>query len=673
MYPCCDRCRLTTARPNQEKYFYFALQKHRAEQLENYIGDADALIHSGSDYHHIKSQQPSMFPAPLRRMSRTRSQFSILNDEHIQSRNSFLEPTPSERSYDPYRSSKSQVTARKGSYVNVTIHRNGSKHSRSHSTGASNSRNPGSLRVEALKQEQRRVSTASRASSSASFKRTSMSSRPRAGTARSNSRSSMGSSLPATSSPIVIKPSSKHKRPVNFSHLRRGSNASGQATQSASNLTVTPQKSHAHDKHSSPDLREPLSSPISDNGMHVKAKKDAQNLQLPRPRTRRGNTNSLVIDTEARKVSTELGQYCEQVFNHRSSSTSSHATSATTAVLPYDTPPSSVSNWGSTPSAQESRTPTASLRPLPETPTATPNTVVAREIAETRKRLAAYAADERNPQTYTDVMAQLDALLMPRVSHVEQKRATSLPEPKHSEFSSFLPPISEEEKAYDGDLGAWSQSAVALQSLSSQQPINKGLAHPWEHDPTTTIRMIDTSSPPRPAPLNIRKTSSVNNPVLKPDVIPRFLDTQSTSETRTRRATNPTSPIRPNMSEAGTGNASNKQHHAVAQQKKWAWWRKNKSSDIELKTDMRSTSCEMLPASTEFEKYWKRQPSDSTRNDPLMSGGLLSPKEFGSSGKRPGFLHFLRRPTKLAQHKGFGSGKYSSMSCVISCTDMGIS
>ncbi|KAK5016923.1 serine/threonine-protein kinase gin4, partial [Cryomyces antarcticus] len=153
--------RLLNQEPNQEKYFYATLVKHRDEHLENYIASPSSVGYSASDYHHIKPAAVSrkQHPSPDR-AERSKSGFSIMNDEHLGSSNSFHEPPPSVSSYDPFRASRDPIVAMPRNYMNVTVHRG--KSSRKGKSVTSNSlRQPSSLRIEILKKRNGQDSAAS--------------------------------------------------------------------------------------------------------------------------------------------------------------------------------------------------------------------------------------------------------------------------------------------------------------------------------------------------------------------------------------------------------------------------------------------------------------------------------------------------------------------------------
>lgn len=644
---------LTACRPNHEKYFYYALMKHREEQLENFTPTQDHLRYSSSDYHHLQGQAkrvsaPGANPRPA---SRSKSQFSILNDEHLQSRNSILEPPPSERSYDPYRASKDPIVKDKDGY-SVTVHTGASRHSQKQAT-TQTLRHPPSLRVEALKKEQRRISTAS---SSASLGNSRASLRSKRTLSRhSMSRASLASSNIPSSPPVIVRPSNKHKRPVNFSHLRKSSTASALDDTQSTNATLTPRKRASRIKQSAPDIRDPLSSPAIYFQSPVRSKKETQASSAAQAR-QHGHTNSQVINTEARKVSTELGRFCEEAFN-RSSGSSSHRTSATASQTPYDTPPSSISNQNSTHSVHGQITPAGPKRPLPEVPAETPNSYAARELAETRNRLAArYVADpSASSQTYTEVLAHLDALLKRPLPAADSKRAVSLPEPKYSAFFSELPAISEE-KQPDSDIKRASKDATDSHAGAAEHAGLVKIGAPEKHVPT--IRMVEPSSPHRPAPLNIRKTSSATTATLNGNALRSPLDGAAARQ-KVSRITTPTSPKQLDMFTGRFGGNLFSPTDDSAPTKKRPWWRRNKTPDAGAEKPHSPKSWEDLddstrsPASVELDRRAKRI-SDPRTEMHYMSGALAVQEPASLKGKRPGFLKFFERSPKSYVEQDYG-------------------
>ncbi|KAK3076802.1 hypothetical protein LTS18_012020, partial [Coniosporium uncinatum] len=311
-----------------------------------------------------------------------------------------------------------------------------------------------------------------------------------------------------------MRPSSIHKRPVNFSHIRRSSTASQltpmrdtvstkRASEAGSWLTV-PQ--------SEPNVVTLASTPAVQSEHIVRSRKE--NLVAPAPRlsVRSAQSPGRYIEREARKVSTELEKACEEAFNRSSIGSSIH-TNATDKPSPYsDTPPSSVSHGPSPVINKASTLDSRAIanRPLPPLPTETPKTYTARELAETRHRLAARYAEsgEDGRGYYESILQHLDNLLPPQ--HRDGSRAASAPQ-SSADHVTYLPAISEESRLADGDEEDLPGPATARRyhrSVTEPFRSRTGKSH--------TIRMVEPSSPCPPgekpiAPLNIRKVSGASS------------------------------------------------------------------------------------------------------------------------------------------------------------------
>lgn len=489
---------------NQEKFFYSALVRHRLEQLENYYSDPVVMGYSASDYHHAQpADGASMPPLPRGVPTKSHSQYSIMNNEHLYSKHSFFEPPSSEISYDPFRASKSPMLANK-SDVKVTVHRSSSRSSRARGRPITPSqRQSSSLRVETLKRNKLRGSGLS----SSTSKKSSVARKTTSSTRRSVSRISMSSSSAWPSSPPVAFRKNSYRRGVSFSRLRR---------QSTANVhTAEPGRSQPQ---STPTVPEPPPVPlIVRPGDSVRNPK--QKTQQHRAQARPGkpsDTPGHVIAKEARKVSTELDKLCEEAF-FRSSIESSIDSSMVDAHSPqqFETPPSSVSKKGSGLSNREARNSgslakeTIQNRPLPPLPTETPNTFIARELLQTRDRLAARCAEEGDTTgNFDEVLAHLDRLLKPAMEKHESKRSISAPQPRHG---AGLPGHLREEPA-EPETGDGTTRQEGLRAVTHPGNSRPDVPARRYTDNPATIRVVDPSSPSpvTVAPLNIRKRSGVS-------------------------------------------------------------------------------------------------------------------------------------------------------------------
>ncbi|KAJ5298200.1 uncharacterized protein N7443_006320 [Penicillium atrosanguineum] len=112
--------RIMCLEPTHERMFYNALAKFRDEQLENYQGQP--LEYSASDYHHIS--RPGGKGRRNRSNSKRRSHISKVKDLHRRMGGT-QEPKScaSVESYDPYRSPKNNGAAAEAKFAQITIHK----------------------------------------------------------------------------------------------------------------------------------------------------------------------------------------------------------------------------------------------------------------------------------------------------------------------------------------------------------------------------------------------------------------------------------------------------------------------------------------------------------------------------------------------------------------------
>ncbi|KAF2036063.1 Pkinase-domain-containing protein [Setomelanomma holmii] len=226
-------------------------------------------------------------------------------------------------------------------------------------------------------------------------------------------------------------------------------------------------------------------------------------IEAPRLKLRKLDSPSKYIQSEARKVSTELGKVMEEAFN-RSSISSSVRTSRTDAhdLSQYDTPPTSFTNTrdsgGSSLATPNTKTALAQ-RPLPPIPSETPNTFLQRKLAETRAEIARRLdVDGDNTDHFNEVLENLDRLMLPVVNAKRTISAPAkspehpalhvIPEEKHDSAERFEQPYSPHYRAVTDPVRPQAHRAVTAEQ---------------------TIRLVD-QSPTRVAPLNIRKRSSAS-------------------------------------------------------------------------------------------------------------------------------------------------------------------
>ena len=440
---------------------------------------------------------------PKQKHKRSQSGYSILNNEHMYSKHSFFESPVSEASYDPFRASRQPIIPEKPSHPSVTVRRrtsNGSRNLRpatalGHRTGSS-------LRIQALRNS-KRGSAVSRSSS----KRTTPS--QRSVHARSVSRSSLASSHWPSSPPVIARAGGIGRRGVSFSHLyRRGSTA----TASTADTGAAP---YTSDRYTSFDRRREsigsygssLRSGTVQQSPAARTKSRASaGAAVPRLRARKPDSPSKYIQSEARKVSTELGKVMEEAFNRSSMSSSTRSTHTDAyqdaTFSQYDTPPTSFSNrdsGGSTIVTPSTKAMLAS-RPLPPIPKETPNTFLHRKLVETREDIARKLTEaDDNTEHFTEVLEHLDRLIIPPAN---SKRVVSAParSPEHPAPLHAIP----EEVKVDGGAGSETHSPHYRAVTDPVRPQARRAVTAQD-----TIRLVD-QSPTRVAPLNIRKRSGAS-------------------------------------------------------------------------------------------------------------------------------------------------------------------
>lgn len=318
----------------------------------------------------------------------------------------------------------------------------------------------------------------------------------------------MNSSYWASSPPVVARSGGIGRRGVSFSHSRdRRSSVATASTMDYSTLAYmsdentpinrphTAMGSYASSEYGS-SHRSSTRQPSSAYRSRVRA---TPRPDLPRPKLRTQESPTKYIQSEARKVSTELGKAMEEAFNRSSVGSSIH-TSGTDGQH-YDTPPTSFSNTrdsGGSYIATPNTKAALSQRPLPPIPSETPNTFLQRKLAETRAEIARRLEENGdNVDHYTEVLENLDRLMLPVPN---TKRIVSAPakSPEHPAPLHAIP----EEKHDIGDgfeQPYRSQYRVATDPIRPQAPRAVTDQH--------TIRLVD-QSPTRIAPLNIQKRST---------------------------------------------------------------------------------------------------------------------------------------------------------------------
>ncbi|CAK9187958.1 unnamed protein product [Ilex paraguariensis] len=199
--------KLLCEEPNDQKAFYWLLYNYRDKQLEDFKPE---IARSMSDYHHLKPAiwkkrvSTCQFAQPRANgHGRSVSRFTVIS-------NAADTETDTDKSYDPYRGSRMlQNCDPEVSHAKIVIHRD--------AQGSPN-----------VSQTARHRSSSAARRGPASSVRTSM-------TARQSSRGSLASLRSSRQGvPHVSAPGQRHKRGVDFTHIRKRSSSVGPASKTGS-------------------------------------------------------------------------------------------------------------------------------------------------------------------------------------------------------------------------------------------------------------------------------------------------------------------------------------------------------------------------------------------------------------------------------------------------------
>ncbi|KAI9846471.1 MAG: hypothetical protein M1838_001255 [Thelocarpon superellum] len=512
--------KLLTEEANQEKFFYYLLLKYREKHLEDYPGPS--LEYSASDYHHNRPARKKRAPqrsanALSRAQGRQGSQFSIVSDGNVRSkaRRSYYEDPDTAatvESYDPFRSSRNPVHVAEAKYANVTVLRGQSNASReaqqSLAPPAVTKLYPGSTSL-----SHGSITSASRPLTP-SQRKSSLS--------RLGSKGSLASSARRGSSPAVIRPSSSHKRGVSFAHLRKPgpAEASSSTRQGArSRVEQRHERSHGRSRGAQVTVIETSSSPPTESNITPRPRRGTTNAR-PGSAGQKTTAPSVMWREEARQVSSELEKFCEEAFNR--SSVSSARTTATEAVVAYDTPISTFSARDESPLLRKGpvkpSAPSPVERPLPAPPLIVMDAYTEQQLLATRDRLKQRAIEGSagaSQEYLDDVIAHLDRLLAPapfQATAPDQGRryVSASADCRSPAETNHLPSISEERHGDYHDLRRMKHRAQQGQRTSSE-PTGTATVPSTSQERDFAYAAFHRSSPAPVtpvAPLNVRKRST---------------------------------------------------------------------------------------------------------------------------------------------------------------------
>ncbi|KAJ6095278.1 hypothetical protein N7486_006024 [Penicillium sp. IBT 16267x] len=549
--------RVMSLEPTHERMFYNSLVKFRDEQLENYQGQP--LEYSASDYHHI-----SKFGE---RAQRGRTEAGGTNSKrrspaikHLHRRlGNTQEPMSpaSVQSYDPFRSPKAQGTAVEAKFAQITVHHAVPEIPERGEVAPVGKPPPSIMEVEEPEDENEVSDSPFTVLQERKHKPNSM-------------KSLQSSKMPHSSShlPGLSTHSTSYRRNVSFRHARNRSQGS---TKLKRRKTTRNQRGELKRSPSAASLQMiadglsfiPSSPPLPAQPTVVRS----GNKSKSQDQTRRFRHPDFIWKEDARKVSHELSQICEEAFN--GSSVTTMRTASTYTETGYETPTTPVSMASPNCVDQFSKPP--SMRASYHPPRESSRAYSIQELTETRQKLVEHSSSRTDniPGYLSGVIGHLDRLIEEKQS---QKFANGLGENE----PRFVDPVAAPTPPGEISLPAISEefaSPVRGNPDGFSPKRRPKLRHTTRHsDGKATIRMVPHSSlrsMEEVKPLMIRK----KNQLMEPDI--HSTDRMRAFSAGSRQSRNPGG-LDPISEIAG----SPKKEEKGTENKKWSWFRaRSQNSD----------------------------------------------------------------------------------------------
>ncbi|KAI1329944.1 hypothetical protein F5Y16DRAFT_60460 [Xylariaceae sp. FL0255] len=492
---------LCHSEPNDQKLFYWLLLGYREKSLENYD---PGLTYSQSDYHHLrpvnwkKKYTTAEFPS---RYGRTPSRFTVIStvtteedfeEDFEEGSEDGTHASGTVQSYDPYKSSRIMPDVH-ASHAKIVIHRKASSAKHSARSASVRPLQCGSFRSS---------STRSKLGKGGRFVPASIAIRA--------SRCSLAS-IQSSGGASYIRPASRQKRGVDFSHIRK------------------PSETRRHEVRASPSIAgdEPTLNPN-----HATPVSSAANIQTYKNMNvrQRGGIQSMadmsssiqngsVWNEEMREFSHSIAQDCDNAFNSSMLSPSPYLDPPTcdsqaafsSLSLPMDTPAMSkrLANVDRVSRPWDSR-------PLPPTP---PITASVRQEIKMAKRRAFQQMDNPSEAANADrVLSHLNCF--PHIKESvdeEEPNVRIVSAPIYSQYSTQwgkdkipLPSINERSRDWRGDNSMDRSRIVSAPARYGQPQTEDVVGLEYLARQKETIRFVDSplkisdQDNATPAPLQIR-------------------------------------------------------------------------------------------------------------------------------------------------------------------------
>ncbi|KAL3460660.1 hypothetical protein BJX64DRAFT_300594 [Aspergillus heterothallicus] len=627
--------RLLNLEPTQERMFYYALVKFRNEQLENYQGQQ--LKYSASDYHHISRGQARL-SKHLRSHShgsRRRSQAPAVK-ETGKRRPLTKEPKSSctVESYDPFRSPFNRALERSPEYARVTIHRDqpASCPKQAYAEIMASS-NP------FLDDDQEEIDYQKSPPFTVVHKK-----RPKVNSVKSfHSKASLSGSrrgLNCMSTPR----SASYRRGVSFRHNRNRSQGSmsvktkrrrtGPKRQSSEGSLISVfDDDPFSDPQGSPMLP---AQPTVVRGTGIAIKTAAQ---------RRVQHSDIIWKDDARKVSHELSQICEEAFNGSSLSTGC----TDTTCVGSETPATSVSiaSPGVSDHQIDGSSSTVCLAPI-TSGDSLKHSYATQELEETRRRLIEHSSKGGSkdiPAYLARVISHLDRLIEqektrahPRqIAKIEANRSMNELFFGSSLNDSHLPIISEELKVPSG-------SPVSTGLKNKRRNVSESTAASSHHSDASrgkrSIRMVPQSSFQSISNVEPWMVGKQRSPIDKEAIVAENDSAQHpasrTTSTNSKCSRSPCEldPIDEHPASPRRSAARSSDH------KKWSWFRKSQNIEEDAARIPRVVKS-LHPSSATVIVHETNPPPVTS----YMREHQTKPPRLSTDSQRSSFWRFMKRKT----------------------------
>jgi hypothetical protein len=587
--------------------FYNSLVKFRDEQLENYQGQP--LEYSASDYHHIsKFGEKAQRGRTETGGANSKRRSPAIKNLHRRLGNTQEPMSPaSVQSYDPFRSPKAQRPAVEAKFAQITVHHAVPEIAERGEVSPVGKPPPSIMEVEEPEDENEASDSPFTVLQKRKHKPNSM-------------KSLQSSKMPNSSSrlPGLSTHSTSYRRNVSFRHARNRSQGSTKpkrrktTTNQQGELKRSPSAASLQmiaDGLSVPDM--PSSPPLPAQPTVVRSGNKVKNLDPPK----RFRHPDIVWKEDARKVSHELSQICEEAFN--GSSVTTIRTASTSTETGYETPTTPVSM-----ASPERVDQLSNARNSYHPPRESSRSYSIQELTETRQKLVDHSSGRTDniPGYLSGVIGHLDRLIEEEQSQKFSKGLEDnepryvdpffVPTPPTGELP--LPAISEE-----------FASPVRGNPDEVSPKRRPKLRHTTRHgDGKATIRMVPHSSlrsMEEVKPLMIRKKSQLAEP-----------ETQITDPMRAFSAGSRQSRNPGGLDPISEVPGSPKKDEKSTENKKWSWFR------------ARSQTSDPLPA---------LPPKDTPPIIPSNGTVIVNPLQEPQSPTRP---EGRRVPTRKTSMERFG-------------------